>query len=137
MAEGELGGTGAPRSGARAPVSVLIVDDQEVFRAIVREVVAATPDMTLVGEASSGEAAVDAVERLSPRLVIMDKRMPGIGGIEAARRIHARRPEIVVVLVSVEEPDTDALKTSGAAAFLHKRKLSPRALAELWLTYGA
>lgn len=116
---------------------MLIVDDQELFRAVVRDVVCATPDMTLVGEAASGEAAVDAVERLSPRLVIMDKRMPGIGGIEAARRIRARRPEIVVVLVSVEAPDPDVLKASGAAAFLHKRQLSPRALAELWRTYGA
>ena len=137
MAEGELGGTREPRRGAEAPVSVLIVDDQEVFRAIVRDVVCATPDMTLVGEAASGEAAVDAVEELSPRLVIMDKRMPGIGGVEAARRIRARRPQIVVVLMSVEAPDSEVLKASGAVAFLHKRQLSPRALAELWRTCGA
>jgi DNA-binding NarL/FixJ family response regulator len=137
LAEGELGGAREPRTGAEAPVSVLIVDDQELFRAAVRDVVRATPDMTLVGEAASGEAAVDAVEELSPRLVIMDKRMPGIGGVEAARRIRALRPEIVVVLMSVEEPDPEALNASGAVAFLRKRKLSPRALVELWRTYGA
>jgi DNA-binding NarL/FixJ family response regulator len=118
-------------------VSVLVVDDQELFRAVVRDVVDATPDMTLVGEAASGEEAVAAVDRLSPRLVIMDKRMPGIGGIEAARRIRALRPEIVVVLTSVEEPDPEALYAGDAVAFLRKRKLSPRALAELWRTYGA
>jgi two-component system invasion response regulator UvrY len=66
----------------------------------------------------------------------MDKRMPGIGGVEAARRIRDRRPEIVVVLVSVEALDPEVLKASGAAAFLHKRQLSPRALAKLWRTYG-
>ena len=93
--------------------------------------------MTLVGEAASGEGAVDAVEKLAPRLVIMDKRMPDIGGIEAARRVRGRRPEIVVVLVSVEAPDPEVLEASGAAAFLHKRQLSPRALAELWRTHGA
>ena len=116
---------------------MLIVDDQDLFRAVVRDVVRATPGMTLVGEAASGEEAVDAVEKLSPRLVIMDKRMPGIGGVEAARRIRARRPEIVVVLVSVEVPESERREASGAVAFLHKRQLSPRALAELWRTYGA
>jgi two-component system, NarL family, invasion response regulator UvrY len=116
---------------------VLVVDDQRLFRDVLRDVVLATPGMTLVGEAASGEAAVDAVEELSPRMVIMDKRMPGIGGIEAARLIRARRPEIVVVLVSVEVPDPEVLEESGAVAFLHKRELSPRALADAWRTYGA
>jgi two-component system, NarL family, nitrate/nitrite response regulator NarL len=137
LAEGELGGTGEPPIGPEAPVSVLVVDDQELFRAVLRDVVSATPDMTLVGEAASGEAAVDAVEKLSPQLVVMDKRMPGIGGIEAAQRIRARRPEIVVVLVSVEVPDPELLNASGAVAFLPKRQLAPRALAELWQTNGA
>jgi two-component system, NarL family, invasion response regulator UvrY len=116
---------------------VLVVDDQEFFRDVLRDVVLATPGMTLVGDAASGEAAVDAVEELSPRMVIMDKRMPGVGGIEAARLIRAHRPEIVVVLVSVEVPDPEVLEESGAAAFLHKQELSPRALADLWRTYGA
>jgi two-component system, NarL family, invasion response regulator UvrY len=126
-----------PRRDAEGPVSVLVVDDQELFRDVVRDVLLLTPGMTLVGEAASGEAAVDAVEELSPRLVIMDKRMPGIGGIEATRRIRARHPEVVVVLVSVEVPEPDALEASGAVTFLHKRQLSPRALAEVWRTYGA
>jgi len=116
---------------------VLVVDDQEVFRAAMRDVVLATPRMTVVGEAASGEAAVNAVEDLSPRMVIMDKRMPGIGGIEAASLILNRHPEIVVVLVSVEVPETHGLTASGAAAFLHKRQLSPRALLDVWRAYGA
>jgi DNA-binding NarL/FixJ family response regulator len=116
---------------------VLVVDDQALFRDVMRDVVDATPGMTLVGDAASGEAALDAVEELSPRMVVIDKRMPGLGGIEAARLIRARRPEIVVVLVSVETPDPDVLEESGAAAFLHKRQLSPRTLADVWRTYGA
>jgi len=116
---------------------VLVVDDQELFRAVIRDVVLATPRMTVVGEAASGEAAVGAVEELSPRMVIMDKRMPGIGGIEAARLIRARHPEIVVVLVSVEVPQPEVLEASGAAAFLHKRQLSARALLDVWRTHGA
>jgi DNA-binding NarL/FixJ family response regulator len=125
------------RGGDERPVSVLVVDDQGLFRDVMRDVVDATPGMTLVGDAASGEAALDAVEELSPRMVVMDKRMPGLGGIEAARLIRARRPEIVVVLVSVETPDPDVLEESGAVAFLHKRQLSPRALADVWRTYGA
>ena len=116
---------------------MLVVDDQDVFRDVLRDVVLATPGMTLAGESASGEAAIEAVEALSPAMVLMDKRMPGIGGIEAARRIRARHPEIVVVLASVESPDPEVLRRSGAAAFLHKRELSPRALADLWRTYGA
>jgi DNA-binding NarL/FixJ family response regulator len=119
-----------------APVRVLVVDDQPVFREAMRDVILATPGMTPAGEADSGEAAVAAVEQLAPRLVIMDKRMPGIGGVEAARRIRAGRPDVVVVLVSVEAPDQEMLEASGASAFLNKRELSPRRLAELWRTYG-
>jgi two-component system invasion response regulator UvrY len=117
------------------PVPVLVVDDHGFFLGVLRDVIEATPGMTLVGEASSGEAAVEAVETLSPRMVVMDKRMRGMGGIEAARRISARHPEIVVVLVSVEAPEDGALAASGAAAFLHKRTVSPRTLSEIWQTH--
>jgi len=132
-----MGASAGPR-GDRAPdVAVLVVDDQAVFRGVASDVVRATPGMTLAGAAASGEEAIAAVEALSPRLVIMDKRMPGIGGIEAARVIRARHPDVVVVLMSVELPAAEALEASGAVEFLAKRKLSPRALAKLWATYGA
>ena len=118
-------------------VPVLVVDDQAVFRDALRDVVRATPRMTLVGDATSGEDAIAATQKLSPRLIVMDKRMPGIGGVEATRVIRARYPDVVVVLLSVEEPAAEALESSGAAAFLPKRELSPRVLTELWATYGA
>jgi CheY-like chemotaxis protein len=66
----------------------------------------------------------------------MDKRMPGMGGVAAARMIAARHPDVVVVLVSVELPEEEHLRASGATAFLHKRDLSPRALAEVWRNNG-
>jgi DNA-binding NarL/FixJ family response regulator len=117
-------------------VRVLVADDQAVFREAMRDVIVATPGMTPVGEVDSGEAAVAAVEELAPALVILDKRMPGIGGVEAARRIRALRPGVVVVLVSVEVPDEQLRDASGAAAYLSKRELSPRTLAALWRDYG-
>jgi DNA-binding NarL/FixJ family response regulator len=118
-------------------VSVLVVDDQEPFRSAVCDVILATAGMTVIGEAASGEAALDAIEALGPQMVIMDKRMPGMGGIAAARAMRTRWPELVVVLVSIEAPTPEATEASGAAVFLPKQRLSPRALAEIWQTYGA
>jgi len=121
---------------AAAPVAVLVVDDQAVFRAVMLDVVRLTAGMTLAGEASSGAEAIAAVEALRPQLVLMDKRMAGMDGVTAARAIHERRPETVVMLLSVEEPDLELLAASGAVAFLPKRDLSPRVLVELWRIHG-
>ena len=130
------GGTGEHGANESRPVEVLIVDDQATFRKALRDLVAATPGLTLAGEADSGEAALEAVESLSPRMVIMDKRMPGIGGVEATRRIVARNPQMVVLLVSVEVPELELMRGCGAAAFLRKQQLSPRALTAVWQVHG-
>ena len=118
------------------PISVLVVDDQESFLTPLREVVAATKGFELVGEAASGEKALAAADELSPQLVIMDKRMPGLGGLEATRLITSRHPHIVVLIVSVEEPHAHLLRSSGAAAFTRKQDLAPRVLMDLWREHG-
>jgi two-component system, NarL family, invasion response regulator UvrY len=113
-------------------VTVLVVDDQASFRRAMRELVCATEGFELVGEASSGEEALKAVDARSPRLVIMDKRMPGIGGVEATRLLTARHPRLVVWLVSLEQPDRRVMTSCGASAFVNKRDLSTRVLRDLW-----
>jgi two-component system invasion response regulator UvrY len=118
---------------AEPRVTVLIADDHGFFRDALRGLVSDTPGMTVVGEVSSGEAAVTAVEQLAPRLVLMDKRMDGIGGVEAARLIRERHPEIVVVLVSAEAPNVDL---ESGTAYLPKSRLTPSALADVWQTHG-
>jgi two-component system, NarL family, invasion response regulator UvrY len=121
--------------GARAEdplVSVLVVDDRDSFRTVIRDLVAATEGFVLVGEAESGEDGLAAEAELSPQLVIMDKRMPGIGGIEACRLMVERRPDVVVVLVSVEEPNVEGLQSCGAAAFVQKHELSRKFLRQVW-----
>jgi DNA-binding NarL/FixJ family response regulator len=118
-------------------VAVLTVDDQTSFRSLLREVIDAAPGFRLVGEAASGETALDAVETLSPRLVIMDKRMPGMNGIEACRLLTERHPVVVVVITSVEDPDPTVKESCGAAAFVRKQDLSPRWLTELWRGHRA
>jgi DNA-binding NarL/FixJ family response regulator len=70
-------------------------------------------------------------------MVIMDKRMPGMGGVEATRAITAQNPELVVLLVSVELPEFALMHACGAHAFLRKQQLTPRAIAEVWREHGA
>ncbi len=116
------------------PVPVLIVDDQPPFRRAATAVVKVTPGFDVVGEAESGEAAVEMVEALGPRLVLMDINMGGISGIEATRRITATRPDVVVVLLSTYQADdlpADA-GTSGMAAYVNKEDFGPLVLRKVW-----
>jgi two-component system, NarL family, invasion response regulator UvrY len=102
-----------------------VADDQEPFRRAARAVVAAAPGFTLVGEASSGEEAVELAASLFPDLVLLDVRMPGIGGAEAARRIAAP----LVVLVSTHPA---AGVVAARVRFLPKEDFGPSALRALW-----
>jgi two-component system invasion response regulator UvrY len=118
-----------------AEVTTLVADDQEPFREVLRHLVAATPGFRLVGEVSSGEDAIVAVRAVSPQLVLMDVRMPGIGGVEAARRLARSHPEIVVILISVHGPEElppELVAGTDAATFVRKQSLRPRVLRELW-----
>ena len=135
LGDGTGGGGDAERQG-RAPVTVLVVDDQESFRHALRELVLATEGFALVGDALSGEQALDAVDQLAPQMVIMDKRMPGIGGVEATRLLVSRHPELVVLLVSLEEPEPRITHSCGAAAFINKRDLSTSVLRQVWRDHG-
>jgi two-component system, NarL family, invasion response regulator UvrY len=122
---------------AQDRVGVLAVDDQSIFLEVARDVVVATPGFRWVGEAKSGEEALAAVNRLEPEFVLLDMRMPGMDGIETARRICRRHPDVVVVLASVEESPatTSDIEGSGAAALVRKREFGPAMLRRLWVTY--
>ena len=120
-------------------VGVLIVDDQPFFRSAAREVVGALPGFHAVAEAASGPEAVAAVGELQPELVLLDVRMPGMDGIEAARRIKAGHPRTVVVLISIEDVAgvPSRARSCGAATLVRKQDFGPSLLRELWATYGA
>lgn len=114
--------------------SVLIVDDQLPFRMAARSVVGVTPGFEVVGEAKSGEDAVEQVAALHPQLVLMDINMDGITGIEAARRITTEHPETRVILLSTyaaEDLPGDA-RSCGAIGYLHKEQFGPDVLVEMW-----
>jgi DNA-binding NarL/FixJ family response regulator len=121
-----------------ATVTVLAVDDQPIFLRAVHQLIADTRGFEQVGEATSGPEAVDMARALDPDLVLLDVRMPGMNGIETARRIAALDARVVVVLVSLEEtPELPAsLASIGAAVHLRKQDLSARALQAIWTAHG-
>jgi two-component system invasion response regulator UvrY len=119
----------------RPKVRTIVVDDQLAFREVLRNLVGATPGFELVGEANSGEDAIAAVDAVSPDMVLMDVRMPGLGGIETARRLARTHPKILLVLISVhglEELPSGLLEGKEPAVFVHKQSLRPRMLRQLW-----
>ncbi|HLN42356.1 MAG TPA: response regulator transcription factor [Acidimicrobiales bacterium] len=114
--------------------TVLIVDDQMPFRMAARSVVGATPGFEVVGEAKSGEAAIEQVTALSPQLVLMDINMDGMSGIEATRRITDAHPGTKVILLSTYDADdlpADA-RTCGAVGYVHKEQFGPDVLVRVW-----
>jgi two-component system invasion response regulator UvrY len=113
-------------------IDVMIVDDQEAFRAAARTVVAASRGFTVAAEAASGEQAVELSASVQPDIVLMDINLPGIDGIQATSRIVSASPHVRVLLMStyrIEDLPADA-RDSGAAAYVHKEDLSPRLLRE-------
>ena len=108
-------------------VDVMLVDDSPSFLCAARSLIESVPGFRVVAEAATGEQAVAGVREALPDLVLMDVRMPGIGGIEAARRIGLMQlPTTIVLVSSVDESDLPAAaRTCGAAAILPKTSLVP------------
>jgi two-component system NarL family response regulator len=116
---------------------VLAADDDPSFLALLRDLVGATCELEVVGDADCGERAVELSRELEPEMVLIDVRMPGMGGIEAARRIKAIDPSTLVVLISTAHPDELPREAhEGVAdAIIWKSELGPELLDEVWLRY--
>jgi two-component system, NarL family, invasion response regulator UvrY len=117
-------------------VEVLTVDDQAFFRSAAREVIDATPGFHAAAEAASGPEALRMVAELEPDLAIVDVRMPGMDGVETARRLVAEAPGLLVMLVSIEDAANlpSSVAGCGAAALVRKQDFRPALLRELWAT---
>lgn len=103
-------------------ISVLVVDDHELVRSGITRMLADNPDIDVLGQASSGEDAIEFVRKRRPDIVLMDIRMPGIGGLEATRRILRIDDSIRVIVVTAcaDDPYPTRVMQSGASAYITK-----------------
>ena len=108
---------------------VLVVDDSVVCQHALCAVVTATPGFEAVGLASSAREALDLVSLADAQLVLLDVQMPGMNGIETARRIRRRHPDVTVVLLSADARPSEA---DESLVIEDKRDVSPRWLADVW-----
>lgn len=104
------------------PIKILLVDDHQMFRAGIRALIEAEERFEVIGEASSGDEAVDRVRELKPDIVVMDLAMPGSNGLEATRRISALEldTDVLVLTVHAEEEYLVPVVEAGASGYLTK-----------------
>lgn len=122
---------------ASTPISVLLIEDQEVFRAAMREVISASDGFDLVAEVGSGEEGIVLAAALRPELAFVDVGLPGIDGFETTRRLRALRVPTLVVIVSTDASQqwSQRAKAAGAIAFVSKGELGSGTLRRLcWET---
>lgn len=112
-------------------ITVLVVDDQELVRSGLVMILQRREDLQVVGQSADGAGAVDAARRLTPDVIVMDIRMPGIGGIEATRRIRSNDDHVRILMVTTFDDDELVLEAmrAGADGFVLK-DLRPAELAD-------
>ncbi|NOX18902.1 MAG: response regulator transcription factor [Chlorobi bacterium] len=103
-------------------IKVLLVDDHKMVREGLKSVINSRDDLKVIGEANDGEEAIEKAIKLNPRVVVMDINMPGVNGIEAAKKIKEAKPNIRILMLTMIENEKfiiDAL-SSGADGYLYK-----------------
>ncbi|HZF58969.1 MAG TPA: response regulator transcription factor [Rubrobacter sp.] len=111
----------------------MLVDDQATLRQGLRMWLTLEPDLEVVGEAESGEAALRLVRSMSPDVVLMDVEMPDMDGIAATTALRATSPQVAVVVLSLyDDARTRALaREAGAAGFVSKHQAKTTLLATI------
>ncbi len=98
------------------PLRILIADDHPLFRKGMRALLTATPGTEVVGEATTGQEAIELAAALQPDVILMDLQMPGINGIEATRQILHTSPHIRILVVTLFEDDASIFTALRAGA---------------------
>jgi two-component system invasion response regulator UvrY len=103
-------------------IKVLLVDDHELVRTGIESLLAAHDDIAVVATANCGESVLDILEQSLPDVILMDVNMPGIGGVEACRRVLQRYPDMKIIALSVHNdgPIPQQLLKLGASGFISK-----------------
>ena len=103
-------------------IKVLLVDDHELVRTGIRRLLDDTTGIKVISEAETGEEAFDEAKKHKPDVVLMDVNMPGIGGLEATRKLLQIDPSIKIIIVTIhaEEPFPTRLLEAGASGYLTK-----------------
>lgn len=103
-------------------IKVLLVDDHELVRTGIRRLLDDFDDIEVIAEAESGEVAITLARKLRPQVVLMDINMPGIGGLEATRKLTQIDPDIKIIVVTIhlDEPFPTRLLKAGASGYLTK-----------------
>jgi DNA-binding NarL/FixJ family response regulator len=103
-------------------IRILIADDHPVFRYGLRALLSAEPTTELVGEATTGEEAIEKALSLQPDVILMDLNMPGVNGIEATRRILTETPQVSILVLTMFDDDDSvfAAMRAGARGYLLK-----------------
>lgn len=114
-------------------ISILLVDDQFVVRKGLRMELALEPDLKVIGEAESGEEAVELAKQLQPHVILMDVELPLMNGIAATAKLQTIAPKCAVVVLSLyDDAKTRALaQKAGAVAFVGKQEQSETLLAAI------
>ena len=105
-----------------SPIRMVLADDHDIVREGTRRLLERDETLVVVGEAGDGEQAVKLVDELTPDIVVMDVRMPRLGGLDATRRIKSRHPHMRVLILSAHEDDEYVfpLLEAGANGYLLK-----------------
>ena len=103
-------------------IKVMLVDDHDLVRTGIKRLLEDQANINIVAEATSGEQALEQVSEKDPDVVLMDINMPGIGGLEATRKLLQRKPELKIIVVTMHEDDMFAqrLLKAGAMGYLTK-----------------
>ena len=119
-------------------IRILVTDDHPVVRDGLRSVIAHQADMTVVGEAENGQRAVELFRQLLPDVVLMDLRMPVMGGVDAIRALTAEHPSARVLALTTYEGDADIFRAleAGARGYLLKDMLLTEAISAIRAVYS-
>jgi len=92
------------------PVKVLVVDDSMVMRKLIKDIISASPDIEIVGDANNGKVALEKTASLNPDVVLLDIEMPVMTGVEYLKNIQGKNPVKVIVLSSLTQEDSQIAK---------------------------